>query len=102
MTKNPFINALCSLAYIVLVASILNFVSHTQGNKPDTIFAPIAFLSLFTLSAALMTYFFLYQPVQLYLDGKKKEATSLFVKTILVFAAITVVIFILILSGILH
>ena len=102
MTKNPFINALCSLAYIVLVATVMNFVSHTHSNKPDTIFVPIAILSLFTLSAALMGYFFLYQPVQLYLDGKKKEATSLFVQTLFVFAGITVVIFTLFLSGILH
>ena len=102
MTKNPFINALSALAYIILVGTVMNFVSHTQRNKPDTIFAPIAILSLLTLSAALMGYFFLYQPMQLYLDGKKKEATSLFVRTILVFAAITVVIFTLLLSGILH
>jgi hypothetical protein len=80
----------------------MNFVSHTLGNKPDTIFDPIAFLSLFTLSAASMGYFFVYQPVQLYLDGKKKAATSLFVRTLLVFAGITVVIFTLLLSGILR
>jgi len=100
VTKNPFINAFCSLAYIVLVASIFYFLSHTQRNKPDTIVDPIALLSLFTLSAALMGYFFLYQPVLLYLDGKKKEATSLFVRTILVFAGITIIVFILLLSGI--
>lgn len=102
MTKNPFINALCALAYIVLVGSVMNYVSHAMRNKPDTFLAPVAVLSLFTLSAALMGYFFLYQPVQLYLDGKKKEATSLFVRTILVFAGSTTVVFAILLSGILH
>ncbi len=102
MTKNPFINALCALAYIVLVGVVMNFVSHTQSNKPDTIFAPIAALSLLTLSAVSMGYFFLYQPVLLFLDGKKKEATTLFARTILVFAGITFIIFAVLLSGILH
>src|SRR5690242_17804902 len=102
MTKNPIINALCALAYITLVGGVMNYLTHTHSNKPDTMFAPIAALSLLTLSAALMGYFFLFQPVQLYLDGKKKEATTLFVRTILVFAGITAVIFILLLSGILH
>ena len=73
---------------------------HTKS--VNSVIVPIAILSLFSLSAALMGYFFLFQPVQLYLDGKKKEATSLLVKTILVFASITAVIFTLFLSGILH
>ena len=102
MTKNPIINSLCALGYIVLVASLLNFVSHINHGKPDTIFAPIAFLSLFNFSAALMGYFFLYQPVQLYLDGKKKEATKLFTRTLLYFGVIPVVLFTLFLLGILH
>lgn len=102
MTKNPFVNAFCAIAYIVLVGVVMNFVSQTQSNKPDTAFAPIAFLSLLTLSAALMGSFFLYQPVQFFLDGKKKEATKLLLQTILVFAAITAVIFTLFLTGILH
>ncbi len=102
MTKNPFINALCASGYIILIGTVANFLSRTQSNKPDTFLAPIAFLSLFTLSAALMGYFFLFQPVMIYLDGKKKQATSLFFQTILIFAAITAGIFIILLSGIIH
>ena len=100
MTKNPYINAFCSLGYIVLVGLVMNFISHTQNNKPDTFLAPVAILSLLTLSAALMGYFFLYQPVLLYLDGKKKQATSLFMQTVLVFAGITAGVFIVLLSGV--
>ena len=101
MTKNPFINALSSILYIILVASVMFY--GTEHTKPvHSVIVPVAVLSLFSLSAALMGYFFLYQPAQLYLDGKRKEATSLFVKTILVFAVITAGIFTLFLSGILR
>lgn len=101
MTKNPLINAFGSLAYIVLVVSLINFVSHIQKNKPDTFLAPVAFLSLFTLSAAVMGYIFLYQPLQLYFDDKKKQAVNLFLQTLAAFAGITFIVFVLVLSGIL-
>ena len=99
MPKNPIINAFGASAYIFLVASVIRFISQTQGNKPDTFFAPVAFLSLLTLSVALMTYIFFYQPFQLFIEGKKKEAASLFVKTVGVFGAITLVVWILLFSG---
>lgn len=99
MSKNPFINALSASAYIVFVVVIMNFLSRTLRDKPDTIGAPLIFLSLFTLSAAVMAYLFLYQPFQLFIEGKKKEAVNLFVRTIGVFAAFTAVVLILLLSG---
>lgn len=99
MTKNPFINALAGIAYIAIIASVM-FYGARNAEAEDSVLAPIALLSLFSLSAALMGYFFLYQPLQLYLDGKKKLATSLFTQTLLVFAGITAVILTLFLSGI--
>jgi hypothetical protein len=97
----PFINAGAAFVYIILVAVVMFFgVAHTKG--PDTIVVPIAILSLVSLSTAVMAYIFLYQPVQLYLDGKKKEATSLVTKTLLTFAGITAVIFTLYLTRVLH
>ena len=99
MSKNPIINAISASAYIFLVASIINFVSQTQKNKPDTFFAPVAFLSLLTLSAAIMAYLFFYQPLQLIIEGKKKEAVNLFIQTVGIFGAITLVVWILIFSG---
>ena len=89
MTKNPILNAFAAAAYIVLVACIMFYGSRLHEGE-DTILAPIAMISLFTLSAAMMGYLFLYQPTQLYLDGKKKEAANLFLKTLGVFAGITV------------
>ena len=91
MTKNPFINALGAAGYIVFIVFIMNLIMKTQGDKPDTPFAPFIFLSLLTLSASVMAYVFFYQPVQLLLDGKKKEAAKLFTQTVGVFAVITAV-----------
>lgn len=92
MTKNPIINALSASAYIVLGVTVMSFVSQSLRNKPDTFFAPVLFLSLFTLSVAVMAYLFFYQPVMLLIDGKKKAAVDLFIKTVGVFAVITVVV----------
>ncbi len=58
-----------------------------------SVLVPMAMLSLFVLSAAAMAYFFFSKPIQLYLDGEKKEAMDLLLKTILVFAGITFSIF---------
>jgi hypothetical protein len=89
MTKNPIINALAALAYIIIVALTMHYGSKYGGPGEDTLLAPIALISLFTLSAAVMGYIFLGQPVQLYLDNKKKEAVTLFVHTVAVFAGFT-------------
>lgn len=91
MTKNPLINAVSATAYIVLVVSIMNFITQTRGSEPDTPFAPVIFLLLLTLSASVMAFIFFYQPLQLLIDGKKKEALKLFTQTIGAFAAITLV-----------
>ncbi len=99
MSKNPIINALSASAYIILVVSIMNFVSQTQKSKPDTILAPITFLSLFTLSVAVMAYLFFYQPLQFFIEGKKKMAVNLFVQTVGVFGAFTAAILMLLFSG---
>ena len=98
MSKNPIINALCASGYIILVVSVMTFVSQPLKNKPDTFFAPIVFLSVLTLSVAVMAFLFFYQPLQLFIDGKQKEAVNLFVKTVGVFAFITAVTLTLIFS----
>ncbi len=100
MSKNPIVNALSASAYIILVVSIMTFVTQPLRNKPDTIGAPITVLSLLTLSAAVMGFLFLYQPLLLFIEGKKKQAVNLFVQTVGVFAAITVVVLILLFSGV--
>lgn len=93
MTNNPILNALGALGYISLIASIIFFAGNFENKLPMP-FAMITVLSLFTLSAAVMGYIFLSLPLQLILDGKKKQGVDLFIKTVGVFAIITALIFI--------
>jgi len=95
MSKNPIVNALSASAYIILVVSIMNFATQPLKNKPDTFAAPIIFLSVLTLSVTVMAYLFFYQPILLFIEGKKKEAINLFIKTVGVFGAITIIALIL-------
>jgi len=94
MTKNPFINAVFATSYITLVALFMFYGSKVFPAK-DTILTPIAVLSLFTLSVVMMGYLFLYQPLMLFLNGHKKNAINLFLQTVVVFAGITVIVFVL-------
>lgn len=99
MTKSPLINALSASAYILIVVSVMNFVTQPLKNKPDTFFAPVVFLSMLTLSVAVMAYLFFYQPLQLFIAGKKNIAINLFLKTVVTFAIITAISLALLFSG---
>ncbi|OGM09121.1 hypothetical protein A2Z67_05950 [Candidatus Woesebacteria bacterium RBG_13_36_22] len=77
----------------------MTFVTQPLKNKPDTFFAPITFLSVLTLSVAVMAFLFFYQPLQLFIEGKRKEAVNLFVKTVGIFAAFTILALILLFYG---
>lgn len=99
MSKNPIINALSASTYIILVVSVMTFVTRPLRDKPDTFFAPVTVLFVLTLSVAVMAYLFFYQPLMLFIEGKKKEAVNLFIKTVGFFAAITVIVLILLFSG---
>lgn len=93
MTKNPFLNALLAILYIVML-SVLFYFGASYKIGQNSILAPIALLSLFTFSAATMSYIFLYQPFVLYFDGKKKRALDLFLQTLLIFGGATAIIFV--------
>ncbi len=95
MSRNPVVNALGASAYILLVVSVMNFVTKPLRNKPDTFFAPVTVLFVLTLSVAVMAYLFFYQPLQYFIQGKKKEAVDLFVKTVGIFAIFTALVLIL-------
>src|SRR3989344_1023765 len=89
MTKNPYLNALTAGLYIVFVVLLISYGPTFVRDKPDTIFAPMAMLSLLVFSAAFMGYIFFLQPVQMYMEGQKREAVELFTKTLGAFAVIT-------------
>lgn len=99
MSKNPIINALSASVYIILVVSVMTFITRPLNNKPDTFLAPITMLFVLTLSVAVMAYLFFYQPLQFFIEGKKKEGINLFIKTVGIFAAITAVVLILLSLG---
>ena len=99
MIKNPFINAAFATLYITLIALFMFYGSKLFPPK-DTILVPIAMISLFTLSAAMMGYLFLYQPLVLILDGHKNKAVKFFLQTVATFAGITVLVFVLLFLGV--
>jgi len=92
--KNPYLNSVYAEIYIIIVVSAVHYVG--KSNTPDNFFTPMAVLSLLVLSVAVVGYLFIGEPLQLYLDGQKKEAISFFMKTVMSFAAITVIIFIIV------
>ena len=57
--------------------------------KSNTILVPITLLMLFVMSASITGFLIFGKPVQVYLDGKKKEALSLLMQTLVFFSIIT-------------
>jgi len=89
MSRNPYLNALLAATYIVCIVLLVTYGPAFVREKPDTIFAPIAMLSLLVLSVAFMGYAFFFQPFLMYVEGQKREAVELFTKTLGIFAVIT-------------
>jgi hypothetical protein len=91
MSKNPIVNGLVATLYIVVLVLVMTFGIRLMGPQ-DTFMTPIAMICLFTLSAAVMGYVFCYQPIMLFVEGKKKQAVQLFLQTVAVFGIITLVV----------
>lgn len=94
MTNSPIINAFFAVLYVTGVA-IFMFYAPKIFRGGDTVAIPIAMLSLFVSSAAIMGFIFLSKPVQFYFDGEKKNAVSLFLKTLGFFAGFTILVFLI-------
>lgn len=88
MSQNPFINALVAAGYISILATLIFNSPKLITDSELGMMAPILFLSLFVISAALMGYLFVYQPIRYLIEGKQAEATRLFLLTIASFAGI--------------
>lgn len=89
MSNNPVINGLAAELYIVVLVLVMNWGTKLVAHE-DTFMAPVAMISLFTLSAAVMAYLFCYFPVTLFLGGKKKQSIRLFLNTLGVFGGLTI------------
>ena len=90
MTRNPLLNAGAAAAYIGAVVLFINLMPGGPDGD-DMVLIPLTMLSLLVLSVLMMAYCFFFQPLQMYLEGQKREAVSLFTKSIATFAAIVVV-----------
>lgn len=95
MLKNPYINALLASLYIVLIIFVIQGVTSTE-KETETLLIPIAMLSIFVLSVAVMAMLFFYLPIKIFLDNKRKEAGVFFLKTLATFACLACI-FVLIL-----
>ncbi len=95
--KYACINSLLTAIYIAFISSFLFYVPRYFDfvDKPDTVFAPIMMLMLFVFSAAVTSTLVLGRPILWYLNGKKKEAISLFIHTLVIFFFIILFAFIL-------
>jgi len=91
--KKPFLYALVAAIYIVFIVLVINAITSILPGK--TILIPMVMLSLFVLSAAIMGFSFLYEPLSLYLDGHKQEAVIFFGKIVGIFACFAAIFLIL-------
>jgi len=94
MTKKPIYNALAATIYIVLIIFFIDFISSVEYVS-EGLWQSIIALSLLTLSVAVMGYIFFFQPIVLFVEKNKKEAVKYFIHTILYFAIIIILIFLI-------
>lgn len=88
--KKPFLHALTAALYIGGIVLAASTIGGALKAKPDTIIIPMTMLSLFVLSAAVMGFLFVYEPVRLLIENKKREALVFFGKTVVFFACFVV------------
>lgn len=88
--KKPFLHALAAALYIVVIVLVIQSTNYFFKEQVETIVIPMTMLSLFVLSAAVMGFLFLSEPLQLLMENKKKEAISFFAKVVGFFACFVV------------
>ncbi len=79
--KKPFLHALGAALYIFTLVSVGSFFTSALKGQKETIIIPMTMLSLFVLSAAVMGFLFLSEPLQLLIENKKQESVAFFAKT---------------------
>lgn len=90
MKWNPFVNAIAAAGYIGAVVLLINYISSTRHDTPDTLLDGLAFISLVVLSVATMGFLFFYRASILILDGHREDGVRYFLTTLATFAVITV------------
>jgi hypothetical protein len=81
LATRSFLNALGTVAYITVVTQIIHHTEQFFSDVNQTL-APIAFLMLFVVSAAITGGLVLGKPALMYFNNQKMEAVKMFVYTI--------------------
>jgi hypothetical protein len=89
MNKKPLTYASFAALYIASLASGV-YITSTFAGDNETILIPMAVLSVFVLSASLMGYLFVSEPLLLAIEGKRSESVSFFLHTVGYFACYVV------------
>ena len=92
IAKRALINALGTVAYVLLIASFM-FSLQDIAPKGDTIFVIASILLLLVCSAAITGFLIFGKPIMFYIDGKKREALSLLTYTLIMIVLTTLLIF---------
>ncbi|PIS40799.1 MAG: hypothetical protein COT26_01435 [Candidatus Kerfeldbacteria bacterium CG08_land_8_20_14_0_20_43_14] len=97
LSRQSFLHSLGVVAYIIIVAFVMMHGDSWFGNM-NNILGPIAFLMLFTLSAAIVGLLVFGRPVYLFLNGQKKEALSFMFHTLAFLFVEAIIIFVILIS----
>ena len=81
-----YANAVLAALHIVGIVFVMGTLESRGQEGDDGIVLPMAVLALFVLSAAVMGFLFAYEPVRLFVEGRKQEAVWFFWKTVATFA----------------
>lgn len=81
LLQRSFLHVLGVVLYVFLVGIFMENGEKLFG-EVDGPLAPVLFLSLFVLSAAVTGSLILGKPILLYIDGQKKDAIKLFFYTL--------------------
>jgi len=92
--KQAIINAVATMAYILVVSSLLFYgPKFFDAGKPDTILVPIFMLSLLVFSVAIVGLLIFGRPILWYWDRQKREAITLIIYTLGTFFIIVLIVF---------
>ena len=89
--RKAFINSLLTSLYIIAVGLFFYYGTLIKIGRSNSFLAPVAMLFLFVFSAALTGFLIVGTPLQMYIDGKKKEALSLLTYTLGFFFVFTLI-----------
>lgn len=91
LKKTALINALLTTLYIVAISIFFYFASELKLGRDNQFLTSITMLLLLVSSAAFTGYLVVGKPLQLYIDGKKKDALRLLLTTFSFLFVITLI-----------